>query len=201
VKRSLDVTAAAVALLLLSPFFLAAALLIKASSPGPVFYTATRIGRHGVPFRLYKFRTMRPDADRSGPAVTRHNDDRITSIGRFLRKTKLDELPQLLNILKGEMSLVGPRPEAPYYVDFYTPAQRQVLSVPPGFTSLASIRYRNEEALLVGDDWERIYLDEIMPDKLRIDARYLENWSLDLDLRILLYTVLILPSVDSMDFL
>jgi lipopolysaccharide/colanic/teichoic acid biosynthesis glycosyltransferase len=104
-------------------------------------------------------------------------------------------------VLKGEMSLVGPRPESPYYVEFYTPAQRQVLSVPPGFTSLASIRYRNEEALLVGDDWERIYLEQIMPDKLRVDTRYLQNWSLGLDLRILLYTVLILPSVDSANFL
>ena len=200
-KRTLDVVASALGLLLLAPLFAIVGLLIKSSSPGPVFYSGARVGRHGTPFRVIKFRTMRADSDTTGPGITRSGDDRVTSIGHFLRKAKLDELPQLINVLRGEMGLVGPRPEDPRYVAYYTPQQRVVLAVPPGFTSLASIRYRNEEALLAGEDWEQIYIGQIMPDKLRVDTLYLEHWSLGLDLRILLYTFVVLPAFDETDLL
>ncbi|RME57814.1 MAG: sugar transferase, partial [Caldilineae bacterium] len=150
---------------------------------------------------LFKFRTMYVDADRIGPGVTRENDPRITPVGRLLRRTKLDELPQLFNVLKGDMSLVGPRPEDPRYVTHYTEEQRRVLTVRPGITSLASIRYRNEEQLLVGENWEEIYIRQIMPDKLFVDLRYLEHWSFSLDLRILFYTFFVLPSLDDTDLL
>lgn len=201
IKRLIDISAALFGMIALSIPFGIISLVIKLTSPGPVFYVSSRIGRHGVPFRLYKFRSMRPAPEGTGPAVTRKDDDRITRIGAILRKTKVDELPQLINILKGEMSLVGPRPEAPVYVDAYSAEQRQVLDVAPGFTSLASIRYRNEESMLSGPDWERLYLDEIMPDKLKVDLRYLDHWSLGLDLRILIYTIVVLPSMDDTDLL
>jgi lipopolysaccharide/colanic/teichoic acid biosynthesis glycosyltransferase len=200
-KRSLDLVVSICGLLLLSPIFLVTALLVKMTSPGPIFYVGTRVGLNGMLFGCYKFRTMQVGADVAGPGITRHCDDRITPVGRFLRSTKIDELPQLINVLKGQMSLVGPRPEDPRYVATYTPQQRSVLAVPPGLTSLASIRYRNEEALLTGEDAERVYFEQIMPDKLRIDQRYLENWSLGLDLRILLYTFVILPSLHDVDLL
>ncbi len=195
-KRLMDLTLACAGLLALAPLFLIIPILIKLDSPGPAFYVAKRVGRHGRPFRLYKFRTMHRDADREGPGVTRAGDERITRMGHFLRQTKLDELPQLINVVKGEMSLVGPRPEDPRYVAHYTPQQEAVLSVAPGITSLASIRFRNEETLLVGQQWERIYIEKIMPEKIRIDVIYLDNWSPSLDLRILLYTFFVLPSTD-----
>ncbi len=196
IKRLMDLSMACAGLLALAPLFLIIPILIKLDSPGPVFYVAERVGRHGKRFRLYKFRTMRRNADREGPGVTRAGDSRITRMGHFLRQTKLDELPQLINVVKGEMSLVGPRPEDPRYVAHYTPQQEVVLSVAPGITSLASIRFRNEEALLIGQQWERIYIERIMPEKIRIDSIYLENWSPSLDLQILLYTFFVLPSTD-----
>jgi len=200
-KRCLDLIASTCALLLLAPIFLVIALLVKLTSPGPIFFVGTRIGLNGMPFGLLKFRTMRAGADLTGPGITRYRDDRITRVGGFLRSTKLDELPQFINVLKGQMSLVGPRPEDPRYVAHYTAQQRSVLAVVPGLTSLASIRYRNEEALLTGEDADHIYIEQIMPDKLQIDLRYLENWSLSLDLRILLYTFVVLPSRHEVDLL
>lgn len=195
-KRGFDILCALVGLLLLAPLLATIAAWIRLSSPGPVIYYATRVGRNGKLFHLYKFRTMRQDADRTGPGITRSDDDRITPVGRLLRKSKLDELPQLLNVLKGEMSLVGPRPEDPRYVAHYTPHERVVLSVRPGVTSLASIRYRNEESLLQGENWEDFYLQHVMRDKLRVDSRYIEKWSFSLDLRILFFTFFVLSNSD-----
>lgn len=177
-KRLLDLTAALIGTILLFPVWVIVAIVIKLTSPGPVFYCALRTGRSGVTFGLLKFRSMRLDADRSGPGITRAEDPRFTAIGHWLRHTKLDETPQLLNVLKGDMSLVGPRPEDPRYVAFYTPEQRRVLSVRPGITGAASVHYRHEEALLTGADWERTYLTVIMPDKLRLDLDYLDRCSL-----------------------
>lgn len=187
-KRAFDILVSAAALILLSPVFIGVALAIKVSSPGPIFYRATRIGRHGVPFKLYKFRSMVVNADKIGAGITTAGDPRITPVGRFLRRTKLDELPQLINVLRGEMSLVGPRPEDPRYVALYTEEQRRVLRVRPGITSLASVRYRNEEALLKGEDWERLYIEKIMPDKLAIDLQYVERATLLSDLGVLWQT-------------
>jgi lipopolysaccharide/colanic/teichoic acid biosynthesis glycosyltransferase len=192
VKRLFDVLVSAAALLLLSPLFLGVAIAIKLSSPGPIFYRAVRVGRHGVPFKLYKFRSMVVNADKIGAGITTAHDPRITPIGRFLRRTKLDELPQLINVLRGEMSLVGPRPEDPRYVALYTEEQRRVLRARPGMTSLASVRYRNEQALLSGDDWETRYIQQIMPDKLAIDLQYIERATLLSDLGVLWQTFLAL---------
>lgn len=189
VRRWVDVAVALVGLILLSPLLLCLALWLKIDSAGPVFYRATRIGQGGRPFHLVKFRSMVAGADKQGPGITATGDLRVTRAGRFLRRTKLDELPQLLNVLKGEMSLVGPRPEDPRYVARYTPAQRQVLAVRPGITSAASLAYRHEEQLLVGDDWETCYCTQVLPDKLAIDLAYLERRTLVSDLQILLQTL------------
>lgn len=187
-KRLFDVVASVAGLVLLSPFLLALALAVKLGSPGPIFYRANRVGRYGTPFKLLKFRSMVIDADRIGPAVTGAADPRITWVGRFLRRTKLDELPQLINVLRGEMSVVGPRPEDPRYVALYTDEQREVLNVRPGITSPASVAYRNEEAMLVGDDWEKHYVEQIMPAKLAVDLEYARNASLWRDVRVILGT-------------
>jgi lipopolysaccharide/colanic/teichoic acid biosynthesis glycosyltransferase len=189
-KRLFDIVFSVLILIMLSPLLLAISLIIRLTSPGPVFYRATRIGRSGQPFRLYKFRSMVVDADRRGPAITTAGDSRITPIGRVLRSTKLDELPQFINVLRGEMSLVGPRPEDPRYVALYTPEQRAVLDVRPGITSPASVYYRDEESLLSGADWERQYIEQIMPAKLKIDMDYARRGSLTDDLIIIWRTFL-----------
>jgi lipopolysaccharide/colanic/teichoic acid biosynthesis glycosyltransferase len=188
VKRLFDILVSAAALVLLLPILLGVAIAIKLSSPGPIFYRAVRVGRHGVPFKLYKFRSMVVNADKIGAGITTAHDPRITPIGRFLRRTKLDELPQLINVLRGEMSLVGPRPEDPRYVALYTEEQRRVLRARPGMTSLASVRYRDEQALLSGADWETRYVQQIMPDKLAIDLQYMERATLLSDLGVLWQT-------------
>jgi lipopolysaccharide/colanic/teichoic acid biosynthesis glycosyltransferase len=188
--RLLDVFASGAGLVLLSPVFLMIALLIRLTSPGPVIYQATRTGKDGLLFQLYKFRSMVAGADKTGPAITAAEDRRITAIGGFLRKTKLDELPQLANVLRGEMSLVGPRPEDPRYVAYYTPEQRQVLRVRPGITGAASLQYRAESALLTGSDWEKIYVERIMPEKLAIELTYLQQRNLLTDVRLIIVTVL-----------
>ena len=189
VKRLFDVVASGSGLILLSPLLLALALAVKLGSPGPIFYRANRVGRYGKHFKLLKFRSMVVNADRIGPAVTGAADPRITRVGRFLRRTKLDELPQLINVLRGEMSVVGPRPEDPCYVALYTHEQRQVLNVRPGITSPASVAYRNEETMLVGDDWEKHYVEQIMPAKLAVDLEYSRNASLWHDMRVILGTL------------
>ncbi len=189
-KRAFDVVASAGGLTVLSPLLLLLAILVKATSQGPVLYRATRVGRDGVLFTLLKFRSMVQNADKLGPGVTGADDARITPIGRFLRRTKLDELPQLINVLRGEMSIVGPRPEDPRYVALYTPEQREVLKVRPGITSPASVEYRSEAELLSGQDWETKYVNEVMPAKLAIDLQYVRNSSFWGDLSLILRTAL-----------
>jgi FlaA1/EpsC-like NDP-sugar epimerase/lipopolysaccharide/colanic/teichoic acid biosynthesis glycosyltransferase len=188
--RGLDLVVSGCGLLLLAPLFLVIGLMIKLTSPGPVFYRGDRVGQWGRRFKLYKFRSMVQDADRQGPGITGKDDPRITAVGHFLRRAKLDELPQLINILRGEMSLVGPRPEAPRYVAFYTGEQRQLLSVRPGITSPASLYYRQEERLLAGDDWERAYREQILPHKLTLDLAYLRERTVWTDLALILSTLI-----------
>ena len=165
-------------LIVLSPFFLLTALLIAADSRGGVFYCQTRVGKNGKDFRLYKFRTMASGSDKKGLITVGAKDARITKVGYFLRKYKLDELPQLVNVLKGDMSLVGPRPEVRKYVEMYTPEQRRVLSVRPGITDYASIEYVDENRILgEAEDPDEAYIEKIMPDKIRYNMRYIEHKS------------------------
>lgn len=189
-KRAFDVLVSAVALIVLSPLLILLAGAVRLTSQGTALYRARRVGRNGQSFELFKFRSMVADADKHGPGITTRADARITPLGRVLRRSKLDELPQLLNVLRGEMSFVGPRPEDPRYVALYTPEQRRILSVRPGITSLASLEYRHEEELLVGDQWEQQYIHTIMPAKLAIDLRYADHASLLQDLSIITRTVL-----------
>jgi lipopolysaccharide/colanic/teichoic acid biosynthesis glycosyltransferase len=170
----------------------AIAIAIKAQDGGPVLHRAVRIGRGGRPFRLFKFRTMVAGADSMGPGITAGGDPRITPLGRRLRRAKLDELPQLVNVLLGDMSLVGPRPEDPRYVALYTPEQRQVLLVRPGITSAASLAYRREEQLLSGPDWEAAYRGQVMPAKLTIDLDYLARRSFWSDVMLIVRTAMAL---------
>ena len=163
-------------LVVLSPVFLLVSLCIVADSRGGVFYRQTRVGKNGKDFRLYKFRSMRGGADKRGLITVGAKDARITRVGYFLRKYKLDELPQLLNVLKGEMSLVGPRPEVRKYVEMYTEEQRKVLSVVPGITDYASIEYVDENRILgEATDPDRAYVEEIMPDKIRYNMKYINH--------------------------
>ena len=187
--RVLDLSASAAGLFLLFPLFLILAVLVKLDSPGPVFYRARRAGQFGRPFTLYKFRSMRADADQIGPAITTANDKRITKIGHFLRRTKLDELPQLINVLKGEMSLVGPRPEDMSYIEFYTSEQSKILNIRPGITSMASLQYRDEASELVVAEWEKMYITEIMPAKLAIDLDYMTRRTLWSDIVLIAKTI------------
>jgi len=186
--RMLDVGVAVTGLVFLSPLLFVIALLIRATSSGPVLYKATRIGKSGKPFILYKFRSMCVDADK-GPTITRKDDARVTSLGRLLRRTKIDELPQLINVLKGEMSVVGPRPEHPKYLQYYTEEQLKVLSIKPGLTSPASVTYRHEEQLLSGADWESQYIEEILPAKLSLELDFISHRSLRTDLQIVWKTL------------
>ena len=188
-QRIFDLVAASFGLVLLSPLFAVVAVLIKRSSPGPVFYRQERVGRGGRPFWIFKFRTMRPDADRLGGPLTVGADPRITPVGAVLRKYKLDELPQLINVVLGDMALVGPRPEVLRYVAHYDERQRRVLDVRPGITDPASIAYRDENALLAGAaDPEATYIREVMPAKLAMNLEYLERRTLMTDLGIILDT-------------
>ncbi len=185
-KRAFDVLVSLLLLLALSPFLVAVAILVKADSEGPVFHRARRVGKDGKLFTLYKFRSMVTGSATNGPGITRHGDPRVTRVGFFLRKSKSDEIPQLINVLKGEMSLVGPRPEDPRYVAHYTDDQRRVLKIRPGIASPASVKYRHEEELLdTADDLESLYLNVILPDKLRMDLEYVERRSFLLDLKVL----------------
>ena len=190
-KRAMDAAVSGCALLVLWPVLLLIALAIKIDDPGPVFYRQVRVGRNGREFRIYKFRTMVVDADKKGLAITVGRDNRITRMGRILRKTKLDELAQLINVFTGEMSFVGPRPEVPKYVNMYTPYQRQVLLVRPGITDYASIAYRNENDLLAGaEDPEKMYIDVIMPDKIELNMKYLREISPLADIRLIFATII-----------
>lgn len=193
-KRLLDLVLVIPGLLLLSPLLAVVSLRIKLSSPGPILFRQARIGRHGRAFYIYKFRTMVTDKTDHGPKVTASDDPRITPFGRALRQSKLDELPQLLNVLRGDMSLVGPRPQVPRFVAHFSDTQRQVIfSVRPGLTDLATLRYRNEENLLAKCvDPEQLYIQHILPDKLRLNINYVRQQSLIGDLRILLRTMICL---------
>lgn len=190
-KRVFDLLCAILGLIMLSPVILMIALWIMLDSPGPIFFKQIRVGRFGKEFYMYKFRTMVVNAEALGSQLTVANDRRITRSGQFLRKSKLDELPQLYNVLKGDMSLVGPRPEVPKYVALYTAAQRQVLTVQPGITDLASIEFRNESELLAGkENFEELYIQEIMPRKLELNQQYIAQMGVFSDLRIIAQTLM-----------
>ena len=186
-KRLFDLVVAGAGLLLLAPLLLVIALWIKLDSPGPVFFRQQRVGRFGTLFRIHKFRSMNGDAPLAGPQLTVGADPRITRAGAFLRRSKLDELPQLIDVLVGTMSLVGPRPEVPRYVAMYPAELRaKVLSVRPGITDPASIAYRDENTLLAGAaDPERVYIEQVMPAKLRFAAQYVDRMSLWNDVRLI----------------
>ena len=200
-KRAFDVLAAAVGLLLLSPLLLLIALAIKLDSPGPVFFRQQRVGRHGVLFEIFKFRTMTVGPPTGGVQLTVAGDARITRVGALLRRTKLDEMAQLLDVLRGSMSLVGPRPEVPRYVAHYPPEWRErLLSVRPGITDFASVRYRDENELLArAQDPEREYIEAVLPTKLRYALHYVDNPSMVNDLRVLGLTLrtVFVPSLPS----
>ena len=191
-KRLFDVLVAACALLLASPLMIAIALAVRLESRGPAWFRQDRVGRGGKLFTILKFRSMYFAPTERGPPLTAANDRRVTAVGSFLRRTKLDELPQLINVLKGDMSMVGPRPEVPRYVDMYPAELRQaILSVRPGITDEASIEFRNEDRVL-GDsaDAEKTYIEEIMPRKLDLYARYANHHTFLGDLRILRRTLM-----------
>jgi lipopolysaccharide/colanic/teichoic acid biosynthesis glycosyltransferase len=190
-KRLFDLVVAACALALLSPLLALAALAVWLSSPGPVVYRGVRVGRGGSEFSILKFRSMRVDPLASRD-ITVHEDPRVTSTGRLLRATKVDELPQLWNVIRGEMSLVGPRPESPRYVAQYTSEQREALCARPGITGLTQIYFRHEERLLRGQQVERYYETVLLPVKLAIDIYYVRHQSLWLDLKILALTLVAL---------
>jgi lipopolysaccharide/colanic/teichoic acid biosynthesis glycosyltransferase len=189
-KRAFDLALSSIGLVLSSPILLAAAVAVALSSPGPIFFRQVRVGRSFRPFRIMKFRTMIVGAERSGGSLSVGHDPRITRIGRVLRRCKIDELPQLLNVLAGDMSLVGPRPEVPEFVERYRDAYARVLRVRPGITDPASLKYRDEAALLAAArDPAAAYIEVILPDKLRLAEEYVRASSLRLDLSIILRTL------------
>ena len=191
IKRIFDIVCSGLGLIILSPFLLFIAIRIKMDSDGPVFFKQIRVGEKGREFKILKFRTMVVDAEKLGRQITVGNDSRITKIGAFLRKYKIDELPQLINVFKGDMSLVGPRPEVPRYVNMYTEEQRKVLDVKPGITDLASIRYRDENELLgQAENPDEFYINTIMPDKLALNVEYINKSNIFLDIYIILKTIL-----------
>lgn len=190
IKRLLDIIVALFGLILLFPLFLLLALAISINSRGGVLYRQTRVGKNNKDFKLYKLRSMRIDADKKGLLTVGGRDSRITEVGYFIRKYKLDELPQLLNVLFGNMSLVGPRPEVRKYVDMYDEDQKKVLLVKPGITDYASIEYFNENELLAKSDKpEETYIQEVMPAKLTLNLKYIEEQGLLTDLKIIFRTI------------
>jgi len=193
-KRLFDLVLSTLGLLVLAPLLLLMALAIKLDSSGPVFFRQERVGRFGQPFRIHKCRTMRHDPASKGPQITVGADSRITRVGGFLRRTKLDELPQLIDVWVGSMSLVGPRPEVPRYVAHYPVALREkVLSVRPGITDIASIEYRDESAVLArATDPEYAYIHEVMPHKLALAASYVDQASVWMDVRLIWRTVMVI---------
>lgn len=191
IKRIFDIFSSAVGIILLSPILIIISILIKAGSDGPVFFKQIRVGRNEKNFKILKFRTMIVDAEKVGKQITVGDDNRITKIGKVLRKYKIDELPQLFNVLKGEMSLVGPRPEVPRYVELYNDEQRQVFKVRPGITDLASLRYKDENDLL-GDkeNPEEFYINKVMPDKLALNVEYIKKSNIIFDIYIIIKTII-----------
>lgn len=187
--RCADVAGAGIGLLVLWPLLLVLGIAVMLSSPGPALFRCIRMGRNHRSFTMYKLRTMVSDAPTFGPAITAAGDPRVTPLGASLRRLKLDELPQLLNVLRGDMSLVGPRPEDPSYVALYSREQLAVLEARPGMTSPASLCYRDEETELRGQDWEEHYIRQIMPAKLAVDGEYLKRRTVWSDLHVILATV------------
>ena len=188
-KRLFDIVASGFGLLLLSPLFLLVAIWIKLDSPGPVFYRQVRVGRYNRDFRIFKFRSMRVGADKGSLVTIGGRDPRVTRSGYFIRKFKIDELPQLINVFIGDMSLVGPRPEVRHYVDYWTKEQLHVLDVRPGITDPASIKFRNENELLEkAEDPEKYYIEVIMQEKLRLYLEYVENHSFWYDIKLIFQT-------------
>jgi lipopolysaccharide/colanic/teichoic acid biosynthesis glycosyltransferase len=189
-KRTLDILAATTGLILLSPVFALVACCIKLNSRGPVLYRQVRIGKDGRTFEILKFRSMVMHVSKKDLRITVAGDSRVTPVGKFLRRYKVDELPQLWNVIRGDMSLVGPRPEVPVYIEAYTPEQRVVLSARPGITDAASLAYRHEEEILADqDDPEKFYRAKILPDKLARNRAYLEKITLQNDIRIILKSI------------
>ena len=189
-KRIFDIVASGCGLIVLSPLFLILAIWIKLDSKGPVFYRQVRVGRNNRDFRIFKFRSMREGSDQGSLVTIGGHDSRITRSGYILRKFKLDELPQLINVFVGDMSLVGPRPEVRHYVDFWTPEQMHVLDVRPGITDPASIKFRNENDLLdKADNPEEYYINVIMQEKIRLSLEYVENHNLWYDIRLIFQTI------------
>lgn len=188
--RLFDILFSTIGLLILSPLFLIIYIIIIIESKGGGFYSQTRVGKNGIPFAIYKFRSMRTDADKHGLITVGGRDPRITRIGYYIRKYKIDELPQLWNVLVGDMSLVGPRPEVQKYVDLYTEEQRKVLSVRPGITDYASIEYVDENILLAkSDDPDRTYVEVVMPAKIVLNMKYINNKSLKEYFKIIFLTL------------
>jgi len=193
-KRAFDLFWSILGLVVLAPLLVLAAALVKLEDRGPVFFRQVRTGRGGLPFRIWKFRTMVVDAERQGRAITVGRDPRITRIGAWLRDTKLDELPQLLNVVAGDMSLVGPRPEVPRYVELYSDAQRAILALRPGITDLASIKYRHESELLAtAENPDETYVRVLLPDKLRINLAYAARADVWSDFLVILATLGLFP--------
>lgn len=189
-KRIFDIGASFFGLVILSPILLLISIFIKIDSKGPVFFKQQRVGKNKKVFEIYKFRTMVTDAEKIGKQITIGNDSRITNVGKFIRKCKLDELPQLLNVLRGEMSLVGPRPEVPRYVELYDEYQEQILLVKPGITDYASIEFRNENDILGKSiSPEETYIKDIMPTKIELNVKYIKNISLIEDFKLILKTI------------
>lgn len=190
IKRLFDIVSSALALIVLSPVLLVIAVVVKASDGGPVLYAQIRVGKGFIPFRLYKFRTMILDAEEVGAAITVAGDERVTRMGRILRKTKLDELPQLMNVLKGDMSIVGPRPEVPRYVEMFREDYAKILEVRPGITDYATLEHRDEEGMLARyEDPERAYVEIILPRKIELSKRYVEERSFFGDILLILRTI------------
>lgn len=188
-KRLFDIFFSSIGIIFLLPFFIIISILILLDSKGGIIYKQERVGKGDVIFKVLKFRTMRPDSFSKGALTVGSRDPRITNVGYYLRKYKLDELPQLFNVLFGEMSFVGPRPEVKKYTDLYTPEQKKVLSVRPGITDYASIKFRNENDLLASsDDPEKLYIEEIMPEKLKLNLEYINDNHILKDIKIILDT-------------
>ena len=192
-KRLFDIVFSLSGLTVLSPFILFLAILIKEEDGGSVFYRGVRVGRHGKPFRIFKFRTMVVNAENIGGPSTADDDPRITKIGKFIRKYKLDELPQLINVLKGEMSFVGPRPQVEWAVDLYSQEEQEILKVRPGITDYASLRFSNEGEILRGStDPDKDYMQKIHPEKMRLGLEYVRTRSFWGDIKIILQTIAVM---------
>jgi len=191
VKRLFDLTFSFLGLIICFPIFIIVPILIKLDSKGPVFFRQARVGKNFIQFKIYKFRTMRHDPEERGPVITVGGDHRVTRIGRFLRQYKVDELPQLFNVLKGEMSFVGPRPEVKKYVQLFEKDYKKLLRIRPGITDPASIKYSDEESILsLSENWEEEYKKRILPEKIQLSVGYVENHNLVTDVKLILKTFL-----------